>query len=263
MPYLVTSDVTLYYEEHGAGFPLVLTHGLGSSSALWSPQVKQLSARYRLILWDQRGHGQTSVSASRTYGLRASTYDLHALLNHLDIEKAHVGGLSMGGGVSVCYATTYPERVEKLIVCDASTALPPTLSEDHVAAQNRLIDLASVSMRQVGEFILETQSSFCLHSVNPAVRQHLLEMYASVDPDAFSKSFVSLREPAFTTENVRSLPHPILLIVGANDHVRSSVERFHNMVESSELCVLEKAGHLSNIDAPSLFTSAVLRFLAE
>src|SRR5687768_11788452 len=100
MPHALINGVRIYYETYGHGKPLVLAYGLGGNTTEWAPQIPAFSKKYRLILWDPRGHGQSdSPSSPHHYGNGESSYDLLALLGHLEIPKAHVGGLSMGASI--------------------------------------------------------------------------------------------------------------------------------------------------------------------
>ena len=91
------NDVNIYYESHGSGFPLVFVYGLGGNTGMWAGQIDAFAPHYRFIVWDPRGHGKSeSPPHWKQYGMQIAAEDLHGLLNHLGIEQAYVGGLSMG-----------------------------------------------------------------------------------------------------------------------------------------------------------------------
>lgn len=93
MPYLTRNGVRLYYEDHGAGLPLLLTHGFGASTGMWQPQIEVFRDTYRLIPWDMRGHGETESPDDRTlYSQDHTVEDMRALLDHLGIEQAVLAG---------------------------------------------------------------------------------------------------------------------------------------------------------------------------
>ena len=144
------------------GAPLVLAHGLGLTAALWAEQVTPLSQHRPLVLWEARGHGGSGLPDSNTYGLDASARDLWHLLNHLEIGKAHIGGLSLGGGTAVRFALLHPQRVTSLIVCDAATALPLEVSSARLETQTALLRTAHTGdMGAVAERVLEATPHFC------------------------------------------------------------------------------------------------------
>lgn len=116
------------YDERGPkdGRPLVLAHGFGVSLEMWTPQMAALSAEYRLITWDARGHGGSSAPEdSETYTMPALASDLRALLEELDaVEGAVVGGMSFGGQIALQYAVDYTEGIHALILSDSTTRGP-------------------------------------------------------------------------------------------------------------------------------------------
>lgn len=111
---------SLHYEEYGHGTPLVLIHGLGSSSQDWELQIPVLARHYRLVVVDVRGHGRSDKPRER-YSIQGFTYDLIALFEHLDLPPAHVVGLSMGGMIAFQLAVDEPRGSK---ACASSTARP-------------------------------------------------------------------------------------------------------------------------------------------
>src|SRR5256885_14695277 len=102
MPYVRTDDrVRIYYEEHGAGTPLVLTYGIGGNVKMWDVNVPGLARGHRLVLWEPRGHARSdSPEDPAKYSFRRWALDLKAVLDHLGLRRAHVGGASLRGGVA-------------------------------------------------------------------------------------------------------------------------------------------------------------------
>ena len=99
MPYVDRENVRVYYEDSGGdNSPILLSHGFGASTAMWQGQVDEFKERYRLITWDMRGHGRTECPDDLTYYSQDATADdMAAVLDHLDIERAVIGGHSLGG----------------------------------------------------------------------------------------------------------------------------------------------------------------------
>ena len=125
MAYVKTEDgVKIYYEECGKGTPLVLAYGIGGNTDMWDVNVPALSSRHRLILWEPRGHGRSgSPQDPAKYSFRRWAFDLRDLLDSLKIRKAHVGGLSLGGGISTRFTLLFPSRVRSLLVTNSSSAV--------------------------------------------------------------------------------------------------------------------------------------------
>ena len=143
MPKEPINGVNIYYETHGEGFPLILTYGLGGSTSEWAPQVPVLSRDHRLILWDARGHGQSdSPREGDKYGMDISAADLLGLMDRLEISRAYVGGLSMGGGISTRFTLANPDWVDALLIIDSASASGVSFSPETVAMREKTIALA-------------------------------------------------------------------------------------------------------------------------
>ena len=119
MPYIEREGVQIHYEAAGSGPPVLITHGFGSSTKAWEGQAETLSDAYRIITWDMRGHaGTDSPVDPAQYSEAATVDDMAAILNHLGIEKAVIGGLSLGGYMSLAFNLKYPGRVRALMLFD-------------------------------------------------------------------------------------------------------------------------------------------------
>jgi 3-oxoadipate enol-lactonase len=134
MPTARVNDITMYYEIHGEGEPLVLISGLNSEHSLYRGMLPKLAARYRVLVFDNRGVGQTD-KPDIPYSMVMMADDTAGLMEAVGIEKAHVLGTSMGGRIAAALALQYPQRVESLIVI--STCMKPPPASWH----RRLIDL--------------------------------------------------------------------------------------------------------------------------
>src|SRR3954470_1779649 len=119
MPKLNRDGVNIHYEVHGSGPPLLLTHGYSSTSAMWQGQVAALSKHHKLVLWDMRGHGRSDYPADPVaYSEALTVADMAALLDEVGASTAIVGGLSLGGYISLAFYRTHPERVRALLIID-------------------------------------------------------------------------------------------------------------------------------------------------
>src|SRR6516225_3694481 len=119
MPTLDRDGVKIHYEVHGDGPPLSLTHGYSSTSAMWREQIAPLSKRHRLILWDMRGHGQSDYPEDpNAYSEALTVADIAALLDAVGAQRAVIGGLSLGGYMSLAFHRAHPERTRALLIID-------------------------------------------------------------------------------------------------------------------------------------------------
>src|ERR1700744_6781005 len=121
MPTIDRDGVKIYYEVHdsvlGSGPPLILTHGYSSTSAMWQGQIEPPSSRHKLILWDMRGHGRSDYPGDpAAYSEALTVGDINALLDHAGAGKAIVGGLSLGGYMSLAFYRAHPERGRALLI---------------------------------------------------------------------------------------------------------------------------------------------------
>ncbi|MCH8200107.1 MAG: alpha/beta fold hydrolase, partial [Chloroflexi bacterium] len=119
MPYVERGGVNIYYEAHGQGLPVLLSHGYAATSRMWEGQVTALADRYRLIVWDMRGHGESdSPDAQDAYSEEATVEDMAAILNAEGVDRAVIGGLSLGGYMSLAFYLKHRERVRALMLFD-------------------------------------------------------------------------------------------------------------------------------------------------
>src|ERR1700690_1818257 len=119
MPKISRDGVSIYYEVHGSGPPLLLTHGYSSTSEMWQGQIEALSKHHQLVLWDMRGHGRSDfLSGPAAYSEAFTVAGMAALLDEVGASRAIVGGLSLGGYMSLAFYRAHPERVSALLIID-------------------------------------------------------------------------------------------------------------------------------------------------
>jgi pimeloyl-ACP methyl ester carboxylesterase len=119
MPLAELENIRLYYEEHGSGPALVLAHRYACGVRSWDPELRGLTDHHRVIVYDARGHGLSEAPREASaYSQQHMVDDLCALMDHLGLRTAAVGGLSMGGNVALNFAVAHPDRVSSLILAD-------------------------------------------------------------------------------------------------------------------------------------------------
>jgi 3-oxoadipate enol-lactonase len=120
---VLVNGIRLHYRVYGEGTPLVLAHGFGATLDMWAEQIKPFSQRYRVVVYDSRGHGRTEAPRDwSSYSVDDYVEDQRQLMDHLGIETAYVGGLSMGGMIALQFALTYPQRLRALLLCDTAAS---------------------------------------------------------------------------------------------------------------------------------------------
>ena len=266
MPHARVNGVRLYYEEHGSGFPLVLAYGLGGNTTEWAPQVAPFSRRYRLVLWDPRGHGKSESPPRREqYGANISAEDLRGLLDHLGIERAYVGGLSMGGGIATRFTLRYPERVAALLIIDSASASGLPMSPQMRAMREKSIEVVETQgMRAMAEYAMQANPNIAGRArQGPEAVQGVYEMYEALDPVGYANTIRAMLTSDSITDRLPEVRVPTLVLVGEEDPALPAARVTHERIAGSKLVVLPRAGHLSNLDQPEAFNREVLAFLAE
>jgi pimeloyl-ACP methyl ester carboxylesterase len=271
MPTVWIDDVDIYYEAqgpevHSRGFPLVLTYGLGGNTGMWAGQIDAFAQHYRFIVWDPRGHGGSDSPPHRAqYGLQIAAEDLHGLLNHLDIRKAYVGGLSMGGSIAAHFALTHPERVAALLIIDSASASGLPIPAAMRALRHKTIELAETEgMAAVADYIIAANPNLNAQAdVSPAAHQRLRRMFIDLNPTGYAHTVRALLEEPFPWERLSALTMPTLVLVGEADPALEAARKTHQEIPNSRLVILPEAGHLSNLDRPAAFNATILEFLSQ
>ncbi len=264
MPNASINGVSIHYKIHGSGFPLVLAYGLGGSTNQWAPQVEAFSQRFQLIIWDPRGHGKSeSPPLQSQYGMQTSADDLYELLNHLAIDRAYVGGLSMGAGIAVRFTVAHPERVAALLVIDSTSASGLPTPDDMRAMRLKTIELAETKgMEAVADYAIKANPNLSTQAQGGAeALQSLRQMYLDLDPMGYTNTIRAMLEHDFTTESLRKIKAPTLVLAGEQDPSRAPAYLTHTKIQGSEYVVIPGAGHLSNLDKPQQFNDHILDFL--
>lgn len=237
---------------------LVFSNSLGTNQSLWRYQVEALSDYYQILTYDQRGHGNTNAT-SGPYTIDLLANDLIGLLNALEIEKANLVGISMGGMTAITAAKKHPERIEKLIACDCG----PAASEASAVSWQARIDI--VRRDGIEAIVNETVGRwFSAHTIakNTEAVAIVSDMIGKTSPEGYIGS-----AQALSTFDLRpdldKLKVPTLFISGAEDAIVGGVAKLHEKVPDSQFVTIANAGHLCNIENPVEFNAAVKHFLLE
>ena len=266
MPHAFINGIDLDYESYGHGFPLMLAYGLGGNTDMWAGQIEAFARQYRLILWEPRGHGQSeSPPQPEQYGVQTSAEDLRGLLDHLGIDRAYIGGQSMGGGIAARFALTYPNRVAALLLIDSASASGLPMSAGRRAMRENTIELAETQgMAAVADYVIMANPNLRTQAeASPEARQRLRQMFLALNPTGYAHTIRALLAETFPTERLSSLTMPMLVLVGDQDLALDAARLTHQQMPGSHLVILPQAGHLSNLDAPEAFNTSVLDFLRQ
>jgi pimeloyl-ACP methyl ester carboxylesterase len=250
----------LYYEQAGVGQPVVFVHGFTLDTRMWDDQwLPFAAAGYRVIRYDVRGFGRSSDPATTSY---ANHEDLTALLHHLDAERPHVVGLSMGGQISLDYAVTYPQALRSLVLIDAalggykwsSTFRPGVLGLPDIARRDGLAVAIDVWMNN--DLFAAARANACAPRLAEIVTQYRGARWLQHDP------VVGPEPPA--AERLDRIAVPTLAMVGELD-----LQDFHSIatyvaehVAGALKVVVQGAGHMANMEDPAQVNRLILDFLS-
>ena len=151
MPTFSSDGVNIHYQVAGEGYPMVLSHEFAGDMTSWEPQVNFFSRRYQVITYCHRGYPPSEVPGDpAAYSQAHQVEDLYQLLQHLGIGQAHIGGLSMGGTVTLSFAIAHPEMCRSLTVASAGAGSDPSGRERQVASWQALSE--SMAAEGMGKF---------------------------------------------------------------------------------------------------------------
>ncbi|EXJ60047.1 hypothetical protein A1O7_04196 [Cladophialophora yegresii CBS 114405] len=281
MPYLDRDGVKIYYQvHHDEGSEstnsnsnsnsnvrplLLLTHGFSSTSAMWTGQIPALSRHFRLITWDMRGHGQSdSPTDQAAYSESHTVKDMAAILDVVGgglhnatapaPAPAIIGGLSLGGYMSLAFYRTYPARVAALLIIDTG---PGFRNAD---ARRKWNDTAEQTARS-----FEARGLTVLRGLSPE-RAHVAHLHRDVTGMGLARAARGMlaQRDGRVLESLGSVRVPSLVVVGAEDHPFLAASEYMAMkIPGAKKVVVPGAGHAVNIDNPKGFWEGVMPFLEE
>jgi pimeloyl-ACP methyl ester carboxylesterase len=248
LPYIDRDGVRIYYEDEGRGPALLLTHGYSATLRMWEPQVVALANRYRVLRWDMRGHGASdSPEDPAAYTHAATVADMAAVLDAAGVDRAVIGGLSLGGYMSLAFHLARPERVRALVLCDTG---PGYKKDDARESWNRY---AESFARKYDENGLDALGS----SAEVRVARHR----SAAGPARAARGILVQRD-ARVIESLAAIRVPTLLVVGSEDKPFLTGMRYMaDKIAGSVHAVIEGAGHAPNLEKPAEFNDVLARFL--
>lgn len=253
------NGLRIHAEVRGEGPWLVMSHSLACSQAMWEAQIARLSAEFRVLAFDTRGHGGTDAPAG-PYTLDLLAEDLQGLLDAAGIERCHYVGLSMGGMIGMTHALKYPGRLQTLALCDTSSRIPP---EVRPLWQQRIDVATQHGMEPLVAPTLERWFTEGFRASGPAALTRVAEMIRST-PVAGYVGCCQAIAPLDITGQLGGIAVPTLVLVGDRD-AGTPVEAsraIHQAIPGAHLGVIPSASHLSNIEQPEVFDFLLGRFLA-
>jgi len=249
MAELTRDGVCIYYEEHGSGPAVLLSHGYSATSQMWRGQVSALKDRYHVITWDMRGHGLTdSPDEPSRYSEAHTVADMAAILDACGEEEAVIGGLSLGGYMSLAFHIAYPERTRALMLFDCGPGYRNPVGREgwNKTAMARAEALEAKGLDALGG---SAEVRVATHRSAQGLAHAARGMLAQFDARAM--------------ESLEHIAVPTMVLVGANDEpFLGASDYMAKKIPGAQLVTIPDAGHAANIDQPAAFNEAVESFLA-
>jgi 3-oxoadipate enol-lactonase len=259
MPFAEVNGQRLWYEDSGGpGLAVVLAHGFLMDSEMFAHQAAALSAEYRVITWDQRGHGRTE-STPDPFTFWDSAGDQRALLDHLGLQRAVVGGMSQGGFIGLRFALAHPERTAGLVLIDTQAGLE---DPDKIPQYDLMLDVWT------GEGptpeLTAMVAAIIIGNERPEAADYIAKWTAR-PPEELRQIYRTLMDRDDVTPRLGEIRVPALVIHGEED-TAIPMERAEELCRGLRECVgvvrIPGAGHASNLTHPEPVNAAIARFLS-
>ena len=241
--------VEIHYEVHGKGPVVLLTHGFSATSQMWRGQIEALAKDHTLVLWDMRGHGQSDYPDDQAaYSEPATVADMAALLDQVGAKSAVVGGLSLGGYMSLAFNRVHPDRVKALLIIDTGPGYRKSEPREGWNAN---------AIRSAEDF--EKNGLERLQRASPEMRTSTHR--SAVGLAKAARGMLTQRDGA-VIDSLPTIAVPALVLVGSEDKpFLAATDYMAAKIPGAEKVVIEGAGHAANIDKPAEFNAAVVDFL--
>jgi len=248
MARLDRDGVAIHYEVHGQGPAVLLSHGYSATCRMWDGQIAALQDRYRLIVWDMRGHGQSDYPTDpAAYSESATVADMAAILHACGERRAVIGGLSLGGYMSLAFHRAHPEMTRALLIFDTGPGFRNAEAREAWSqrSRQRADDLDARGLAALGT------------SDEVRMSQH---RDASGLAGA-ARGMLTQRDDA-VIRSLETIAVPSLVLVGSEDkHFLAATDYMERKIPGARKVVIDGAGHASNLHQPAAFNRAVEGFL--
>jgi len=268
MPYAKANGVNIYFEDVGQGIPILFLHEYAGDHRSWADQIRYFSRGYRCITMAARGYPPSDVPAQDAdYGQDFSNRDAIAVLDHLNIDRAHVVGLSMGGYTALQLCIHFPERLLSAVPAGAGSGSHASQRAQFLKeseATSRLMETAArLSAEEMGLGPTRVQ----LLNKDPVGWKSFVDHLAEHPPAGSARVLrnVQGKRPSLYAfeEQLRQVKVPVLLIVGDEDEPCLDTNLFmKRIMPTAQLAMLPGSGHVLNYEEPALFNHLIERFLS-
>lgn len=256
------NNVELAYRDESTGEPIVFLHAFPLNQTMWDNQVAEFQSTNRIITFDWRGFGDSSVG-SENHGLTGFADDLASLLDELKIQRATICGLSMGGYSAFAFYRKYANRVKALILCDTRA------TADTDEGKKSRYEMAELARQRGASALVETMIPKLLGEstlkTKPEIVAKVKKMIEGAHPEGIAQALIGMAQRADSTDLLAGITCPTLIVVGKEDKLTppSDAEKMNQSIAFSHLQIIENAGHLPNLEEPDSFNQALGNFLKQ
>jgi 3-oxoadipate enol-lactonase len=254
------NGINIEYRDEGAGLPMIFLHAFPLNQTMWDDQVAALSNHCRVVTLDLRGFGRSDAPQG-PYRMDQMAADVRALMTVLNLDKAVVVGLSMGGYIALALYRNYPETLRALVLADTRA------SGDTHEVRARRLKSAEKAESEGAKAIAQDMAPLLLGRSTlenrPPVVQRVQAMIESNTPQGIAGAQRGMAERRDSTYILAGIDFPVLIVVGSEDTLTpvAEAESLRNGIPRSRLCVIEGAGHLSNMEQPDEFNTTLTEFI--
>jgi pimeloyl-ACP methyl ester carboxylesterase len=259
MSYYDNDGCQLHYEEYGKGAPVLLVHGLGSSTRDWEYQIPELAAHYRVIALDIRGHGRSDKPRER-YSIAAFAEDVRALIEQLGLDRVHLVGISMGGMIGFQLGVDHPELLKSLCIVNSGPEVKAKNPFEYLEIAkrwglSRLFSLETIA-KALGNLLFPKPEQ-------AELRRKIEERWPQNDKRAYLASLDAIIGWG-VRERLARITCPTLVITADHDYTPiAQKEAYVKEMPDARLLVIEDSRHATPLDQPQRFNSSLLAFLEE
>lgn len=254
MPKALINGINVYYEDSGHGFPVLFHHGYAGTTKAWQGQVAAFSQKYRFITFDMRGHGQTDAPADLSrYSLDLMVEDMRQLLGHLGLRKAVIGGLSLGGYLTLHFYDQHPDMAAALIFMDTGPGYrtPESARDWNEKCADRAVLLETRGMKG----FMESDYAKQVYYTTP-------DVMVKHNPIGLANVSRGVMTNPWGLDILPRIQAPSLVVCGDRDEAFLPAAGYMaRKIPGARKVIIPNAGHAVNIDQPQLFESTVIDFL--
>lgn len=260
MPKISIGDAEIYYEEHGTGETVLLVAGLGGAGAYWNPNLPGFSSRYRTIVHDHRGTGQSTQSRIK-YSIEQMADDLLRLMDALGIEKAHLVGHSTGGAIGQVLALDHPERLKSLVIYASWTRSDPFMRRVMAARRSLVTDTGSLAYLQTTPVFL--YPDWWVNANDALLVQREQRGEQTFPPAEIASSRIDAVLAFDRADSLHNIRTPSLVLCARDDFLTPPYfsEALAREIPDSELVILPNGGHACSEVVVDRFNRVVFDFI--